>query len=79
MSKLKLPRANWNCREQIEIARQQIEIALSKIEIAVTLSGHRNYHYLIIIIIIIIIIHTPFNSTVTTYNTSNGKKYAMAT
>ena len=79
MSKLKLPRANWNCREQIEIARQQIEIAVSKMEIAVTLLGHRNYNYHIIIIIIIIIIHTPFNSTVTTYNTSNGKKYGMAT
>ena len=79
VKKLKLLWVNWNCREQIEIARQQIEIAVSKIEIAVTLLGHRNYHYHIIIIIIIIIIHTPFNSMITTYNTSNGKKYGMAT
>ena len=37
----KLPWANWNCREQIEIAVSKIEIALSKAEIAVTLLDHR--------------------------------------
>ena len=42
----------------------------------ISLSTHKEWfdH----IIIVIIIIHTPFNSTVTTCNTSNRKKYAMA-
>ena len=43
----------------------------------ISLSTHKEW-FDHIIIVIIIIIHTPFNSTVTTCNTSNRKKYAMA-
>ena len=33
VSKLKLPWANWNCREQIEIAVSEIETAVSKLKL----------------------------------------------